>query len=99
MFDLSFGELLVIAIVGLIIIGPKDLPVVARYLRNIFRSIRETTASIRQQMDEALDVEELRDATRMIEGDDGTLYESFDLEDTLSYDTRRTQREPHDPPR
>lgn len=87
MFDLSFGEITIIAVIGLLVIGPKELPVVARYIRDILRSIRETTHSIRSQVNEALDEDELRaewqESIRLIEGDDGKMYEAFDLSDIL----------------
>jgi Sec-independent protein translocase protein TatA len=35
MIGLSFGEIIIILIVGLLIINPKDIPVIIRYLRKI----------------------------------------------------------------
>ena len=84
MFDFSFGELLVVAVVGLLVLGPKEFPVVLRYLRGIIRSLRETSEALRAQVDEMLDMEDMRAATRFIKGEDGKLYESFGLMEKLA---------------
>lgn len=39
MFDLSFSELLVIAVVAILFIGPKELPVIMRQVGRVFRRI------------------------------------------------------------
>lgn len=38
MFDISFGEMLLIGIVALVVIGPEKLPSVARTLRGTGRA-------------------------------------------------------------
>ena len=74
MFDIGFSELLVIAIVALIVIGPERLPKVARTLGHLFgrmqRYVNDVKADIRREMD----LEELhklqssvQDAARSIE--------------------------------
>ena len=108
MFDFSFGELLVVAVVGLVVLGPKEFPVVLRYLRGMMRSIRETSDALKQQMDEMLDMDEVRSATRFIKGEDGKLYQSFGLPTTLSTENTliepsleafdKTHSAPHDTP-
>jgi Tat protein translocase TatB subunit len=80
-FDFSFGEMLVIAIVGLMVLGPKELPVVIRYVRGMVRSIKQTSNAIRAQIDEVLDAEEIRTTKKLIEGKNGELYEAFSLDD------------------
>lgn len=54
MFDIGFFELLVIAIVGLVVIGPERLPgtvrAIALWLGRIKRGIRDTRQEIEQQI-------------------------------------------------
>jgi sec-independent protein translocase protein TatB len=40
MFDIGFSELLLIAVVGIVVIGPKDLPVVVRHVAKFLRELR-----------------------------------------------------------
>jgi len=59
MFDLSWTELLIVAVVAIIVVGPKDLP---RALRGVGRwtgKARRMARDFRRQFDEALREAEL----------------------------------------
>ena len=85
MLDLSLAELAVVAAAGLLVLGPKELPVAARYIRGVLRSVRETTADIRAQVNDVLDADEGTQEeassthTTWIEGDDGRLYQAYQI--------------------
>jgi sec-independent protein translocase protein TatB len=68
-FNLGFGELVVVLVVALVFLGPKMLPEIASGLGKIIREIRKTTADIRQdvEIDEAIrgPLRELRDAATL----------------------------------
>jgi sec-independent protein translocase protein TatB len=55
MFDISFSELMVIAVVALIVIGPERLPTVARTLGHLFgrmqRYVNDVKADISREME------------------------------------------------
>ncbi len=57
MFGLSFIELLVVLLVALIVIGPKDLPVVGRKLGRFWRALNAAKAEFES---------EFRTATRAV---------------------------------
>lgn len=50
MLDIGFSELLLIAIVALLVIGPKDLPVVVKHVAAFLREVRALYSGVRQQM-------------------------------------------------
>lgn len=64
MFDVSFTELVVIGIVGLIVIGPERLPEVARTLGKYVGRMRRFVAKVREDIDREVRQEELRDALK-----------------------------------
>lgn len=63
MFEISWSELLILAIVTLVFVGPKDLPVFLRTLGKYAGAIRRHASEIRGQFDEAMREAEL-DAMR-----------------------------------
>ena len=62
MFDFGFGELLVIGVVALIIIGPKDLPGVFRQLGRFTGKIRRMAREFSRAMEDAADEAGVKDA-------------------------------------
>lgn len=62
MFDIGFLELAVIAVVGLIVIGPERLPEVARTVGTWVGRFRRFVANVKSDIDRELRQEELRKA-------------------------------------
>lgn len=82
MFDVGFTELLLIAVVALIFVGPKDLPKVARYIISFVREVKGIAAKVRTQVDEVVEqagVNEVKAATRTIIDLDGKPQIAYDL--------------------
>jgi sec-independent protein translocase protein TatB len=74
MFDIGFSELLVIAVVALIVIGPERLPKVARTLGHLFGRMQRYVNDVKADIAREMELEELRklqstveDAARAIE--------------------------------
>ncbi len=55
MLDVGFSELLLIAIVALVVIGPKDLPVVLRHVMKFVRELRGIFGGLKQQMNQVME--------------------------------------------
>ncbi|MES2984991.1 MAG: Sec-independent protein translocase protein TatB [Pseudomonadota bacterium] len=55
MFDIGFSELLLIAVVGLVVIGPKDLPVVIRHVVKFMHELRGLYSGLKKQMHAVMD--------------------------------------------
>ncbi|MBX9725784.1 MAG: Sec-independent protein translocase protein TatB [Rickettsiales bacterium] len=64
MLDIGFSELLLIAVVALIVIGPKDLPAVIRHGAKFLREMREVYAGLKRQMTEVMDEVGVNDIKR-----------------------------------
>lgn len=66
MFGIGTGELIVIAIIALIALGPERLPTVLRTLGRASREVKKATREIRAQtgIDELMHDDVLRDAMR-----------------------------------
>lgn len=60
MFDVGFWELLLIALLGLVVLGPERLPRAAREVGIWAGRARRLAADFRDQMESELDASELR---------------------------------------
>jgi sec-independent protein translocase protein TatB len=61
MFDIGWGELLLVGIVALIVIGPKELPTVMRTIGHWMGRVKRMAAEFQGQFQEALREAELDD--------------------------------------
>lgn len=59
MFDIGFWELVLIAVMALLILGPERLPVAIRTVRQWLTSVRQFSHSIKTELNEELRVHEL----------------------------------------
>ena len=73
---IGFGELIVIAVIGLIFIGPKDLPRIMRSLGQGFRKIKDMGDEFMGALDK-----EVENPKKYIKDLDGKLQETFTLDD------------------
>lgn len=57
MFDIGFGELLVIAVIALFVIGPERLPSAAAQAGRLLRELRDLASGARRELTQHLDPE------------------------------------------
>lgn len=60
MFDVSFSELIVIAVVALIVIGPEKLPKVARTLGALAGRMQRYVAQVKEEVNREVRFQELQ---------------------------------------
>jgi sec-independent protein translocase protein TatB len=60
MFDVGFSELMVIAVVALIVIGPERLPRVARTLGHLFGRMQRYVNDVKSDIQREIELDELR---------------------------------------
>lgn len=90
MFDISFGEILVVIIVAIVFIGPKDMPVVIRAIVRGMVQIKRFCHEVKEMFDQIAkesgisDIkDELDDDIHYIRGNDGKLYPAYDMDDFI----------------
>lgn len=64
MFDISFGEILIVAIVALVVIGPEKLPKVARTLGLLAGRMQRYVSAVKGDIERELKADELRQIQR-----------------------------------
>lgn len=60
MFDIGFSEIIVIAVVALIVIGPERLPKVARTLGHLFGRMQRYVNDVKADISREMQLDELR---------------------------------------
>lgn len=78
MFDIGWSELLVIGVVALIAIGPKELPGVLRAVGQWMTKIRSMASEFQAQFQEAMREAEMADLKKEVDTITGNLNTSFD---------------------
>jgi sec-independent protein translocase protein TatB len=67
MFDIAFTEVIVIAVVALIVIGPERLPRVARTLGHLFGRMQRYVNDVKHDIQREIELDELRKLKQTVE--------------------------------
>ncbi len=78
MFDIGFWELVIIALVALIIIGPERLPELAHDAGRIVRKLRNFIQNAKRELEKELELDQLNDLNESIDHVDGLMKQAPD---------------------
>jgi sec-independent protein translocase protein TatB len=78
MFDISWGKLVIIGVVALLVIGPKELPAVLRQLGQWMTKIRRMAAEFQGQFNEAMREAEMADLKKSFDETTAGLQSALD---------------------
>jgi sec-independent protein translocase protein TatB len=67
MFDIGWSELLVIAVVAIVVVGPKDLPRLMRTFGHYAGKLRRAAADFQRQFEDAMRETEMEEVKKAIE--------------------------------
>lgn len=84
MFDIGFWEILLIAVVALLVVGPERLPKLIRVVGLWLGRAQASLQSIRSEINRELRAQELQDALKKTEKDMPDLNEQVRVDDTES---------------
>ena len=93
MFDIGWSELVLIGVVALIVIGPKELPAVLRAAGQWTAKIRRMAAEFQGQFQEALREAELADLKKQVDEINDSA-RSIGRFDPLTYDPGKEKSSP-----
>ncbi|KZC42111.1 twin arginine-targeting protein translocase TatB, partial [Rhodanobacter sp. FW510-R12] len=64
MIEISFGKLVLLALIALIVLGPEKLPGAARTAGALLRRMRSSWDNVRAEVERELQIEEIKRAAR-----------------------------------
>jgi sec-independent protein translocase protein TatB len=67
MFDIDAGKLLIIGVIALVVLGPKELPRVLRQIGNLLGKMRRMAAEFQGQFAEAMRQSEMEELKKSVE--------------------------------
>lgn len=67
MFDIGFSELVLVFVIGLVVLGPKRLPVAVRTVVGWIRAMRSLASNVQNELAQELKLQELQDGLKKIE--------------------------------
>ena len=82
MFDLGWQELLLVAVVTLLVVGPKDLPKLFNKAGKLIGNIKQISREFFDKVSEAADIEEIKNLKSSI--NDITDFDSFEDDNLVS---------------
>ena len=87
MFDFGFSEMVIVAIVGLVVLGPERLPKVARQAGQWLGKLQRYVADVKSDINRQMELDELRKLQSEVTG------AARDLETSLKSTIAETQSE------
>ncbi len=78
MFGISFGEVFIIAVVGLVIIGPQRLPQTARFIGHLTSRVQRQITSVKTDIRREMELEDLKNIHREYEDVARDMRNNFD---------------------
>lgn len=77
MFDFGFSEMIIVAIVGLIVLGPERLPKVAKQAGQWLGKLQRYVADVKSDINRQMELDELRNLQSEVSGAARDLQESL----------------------
>lgn len=68
MFDIAWSEFLIVAVVALVVVGPRDLPALLRNVGRMIGTVRRMAGEFQTQFNDALKEAELDELRREVSG-------------------------------
>lgn len=93
MFDVGFTELLLLALVGLVVVGPERLPRLARTMGGYVRKAKEAWHNLKIQIESEIDAQDIKQDVAQIKSEVSEIKQELDTE--ISVDTDDEQKKEH----
>ena len=87
MFDIAFSELMLIAVIALIVIGPEKLPRVARTVGHLAGRLQRYVSDVKADINREIELDELRKMR------DSMQQAATEMESSVDTELRKTETE------
>ena len=94
MFSLGWMEISIILIITIIIVGPKEIPTVIKFIKSIISNLRKLSKEFNSTVDEITHIQEVKDIKKeILETKEAVLKEGKELDEFIEKNNNEIMKE------
>ena len=97
MFSLGWMEISIILIITIIVVGPKEIPTVIKFIKSLTQSLRKVSREFSSTVDEITHIQEIKDIKKeIIDTKEAVLKEGKELDEFIEKKNEEIMKENND---
>ena len=97
MFSLGWMEISIILIITIIIVGPKEIPTVIKFIKSITSNLRKLSKEFNSTLDEITHIQEVKDIKKeILDTKEAVLKEGKELDEFIEKKNNEIMKEKND---
>ena len=97
MFSLGWMEISIILIITIVVVGPKEIPTVIKFIKSLTQSLRKVSREFSSTVDEITHIQEIKDIKKeIIDTKEAVLKEGKELDEFIEKNNKEIIKEKND---
>ena len=97
MFSLGWMEISIILIITIVVVGPKEIPTVIKFIKSLTQSLRKVSREFSSTVDEITHIQEIKDIKKeIIDTKEAVLKEGKELVEFIEKNNEEIMKEKND---
>ena len=97
MFSLGWMEISIILIITIVVVGPKEIPTVIRFVKSISKNLRKVSREFTSTIDEITHIQEVKDIKKeILDTKEAVLKEGKDLDEFIEKNNQEIMKDKND---
>ena len=97
MFSLGWMEISIILIITIVVVGPKEIPTVIRFVKSITKNLRKFSQEFTSTIDEITHIQEVKDIKKeILDTKEAVLKEGKDLDEFIEKNNQEIMKDKND---
>jgi sec-independent protein translocase protein TatB len=97
MFSLGWMEISIILIITIVVVGPKEIPTVIKFIKSLTQGLRKVSREFSSTVDEITHIQEIKDIKKeIIDTKEAVLKEGKELDEFIEKNNEQIMKEKND---
>ena len=97
MLSLGWMEISIILIITIVVVGPKEIPTVIRFVKSITKNLRKVSREFTSTIDEITHIQEVKDIKKeILDTKEAVLKEGKDLDEFIEKNNQEIMKDKND---